>query len=109
MEGLETVTIVRRTEDSVDEYGNPEFTTSLIAVPGCFVGTAATGEPVEVSRTPIDAGLTIYFPHGTVIEPGDAFNIRGGLWDKDGDPMVWASGWPGFTPGVVLSVRRRRG
>ena len=107
--GTETVTIVRRTLGTVDDYGNPTETTSLIAVTGCLVGFGTTNEPVLVDTTPVDSQVSIYFPEGTVIEANDSFVMRGESWVKDGRPMDWISPFQSQQVGVVVNVRQQRG
>lgn len=109
VQGDETIVIIRRTADDVDDYGNTAFTTERITVTNALVAFGATGEPNQVDREPIDGSLTIYLPHGTQIDPGDVFEVRGELFEKDGDPQVWSNVFAGFVPGVVVNVRRRRG
>ena len=106
--GDEPIFIIRRTEDGVDKYGNPTYTTQEILIRDALFAFGATMEPVNVERNPIDAKLTLYLPHGTLIEEGDLFEIRETLWEKDGDPAAYPT-IDGFEVGVVVNVRRRRG
>lgn len=106
--GGSSVTIVNRSSSSVDDYGNPQYSTTETVIPNCFVAHGTSTEPVDIARTPIDAMLTIYFPHGTNVADADLFLIAGETWVKDGDPDVWDT-VNGFDVGVVVSVRRRRG
>ena len=107
--GDEPVIIVRRSQNGVDDYGNPTYTTQEILVRDALFSYGTTDEPVELARNPIDARLTLYLPRGVVIQPGDIFIIRETEWEKDGDPQEWQKLWQGFDPGVVITVRRRRG
>ena len=106
--GDEPIYIHRRVAAGVDDYGNATYSTSEILVRNCLVGFSGSSEPSEVARNPIDARLTLYFPHGTVIEDGDEFEVREKRWVKDGDPEAWPT-VAGFEVGVVVNVRRRRG
>lgn len=107
--GDEPIFIHRRTANGTDEFGNPTYSTAEILVRDALFAFGMSNEPVDVARDPVDAALTLYLPEGTVIEPGDEFEIRGSFWVKDGDPQEWPQLWPGFVPGVVIQVRRRRG
>lgn len=107
--GTESVTIVRRALGSVDEYGLNSFTTSEIVINKVLVGFGSTSEPVTADGSPQDIAVTLYFPHGTVIQPEDEFIIRGNRWVKDGRVMDWVSPFGGFDPGVVVNVRQRLG
>lgn len=107
--GDEPIFIHRKTESGVDDYGNPTHTVEQILIRDALFSYGSSGEPVEVARNPIDAALTLYLPEGTTVLDGDVFEIRGSMWVKDGEPSEWPQLWPGFVPGVVLQVRRRRG
>lgn len=108
--GNESVDIIRRSSaGSVDAYGNPTFSNTTVTIDGVLVANGSTNEPVDASRTPVDASLTVFLPAGSTITDGDILVIRGEEWVKDGDAQEWPQLWAGFTPGVVLNVRRRRG
>lgn len=107
--GDEPISIIRRTENGVDGYGNPTFSTQEVLVRNCLFAYTGSTEPVEVSRDAVDARLTLYLPAGTQILDGDIFVIRESEWVKDGDSQEWPQLWPGFVPDVVVNVRRRRG
>lgn len=106
--GTEPVTIIRRTAASVDEYGNPTYTTREIVIREALFAFGTTNEPLDTARNPIDAKLTLYFPHGTVIEEGDLFKVRDVVWMKDGEAAAWPT-VEGFNVGVIVQVRKRRG
>jgi len=105
----EPIIIHRRSQNGTDQYGNPTFTVEEILVRDALFAWGTTEEPVEVSRDPLEAKLTLYFPYGTVIQDGDEFEIRETMWVKDGEPNEWQQLWPGFEPGVVVGVRRKVG
>lgn len=106
--GDETVNIIRRTAASVDNYGNPTHTTQTIAVARCLVGWGGSDSPQDPARDALDASATLYLPPATTVNDGDVFEIRGSLWEKDGEAQTWAT-INAFHPGVVVKVRRRRG
>lgn len=109
IQGEETITIVRRSSTgSVDDFGNPTWSTDEVTVSNVLVAFGSTGEPLDVSREPVDARLTLYLPHGTQILDGDIFTVRNSDWEKDGDSIDWPI-VGGFVPSVVVNVRRRRG
>lgn len=105
----EPIFIHRRVEGHKDEYGNPTFATETILVRNVLFAFQGGSEPVQVEREPLDARLSLYFPPGTEILDGDEFEIRETMWVKDGEPDEWQKIWPGFTPGVVVRVRKRVG
>lgn len=107
--GNEPVIIKRREINGTDEYGNETYSTTEILVRDCLMGFGSTDEPVDASRKPIDASVTLYFPNGTVILEEDVFEVREKDFVKDGDPMDWKSPFSGWNLGVVVKVRRRVG
>lgn len=106
--GGETVTIKRRTEASVNEFGNPVYTTRNIVVRDVLIGIGTTSETIDQARDAVDATVTLYMPSDTVIEEGDRFIVRGSEWIKDGTAQVWVSPFP-MEAGVVVPLRRRIG
>lgn len=109
LQGVETVTIRRKTNGALDDYGLPAQTITTIDVPGVLVGFGSTNEPALAGEDPQAAGVTLYFPAGTVIEQADEFIVRGEVWVKDGRQADWVSPFLGLTPGVVVSVRQYLG
>lgn len=109
LNGVEQVTVHRRSKTGDDDYGNPVFTRESILFTSVLVGFGSTSEPSIVDGDPVKSGVTLYFPAGSEIVDGDEFEIRGEMWVKDGDPQVWVSPFSGFNAGVVVMVRRSRG
>ncbi len=104
----ETVTIVRRTLGSVDDYGNPTATTSNVTVTGCLVGWGMTNEPALADADPVATQVTLYMPAGTTVQDGDEFIVRGDTFVKDGMAQAWSS-MLNVSKGVVVMLRRRDG
>jgi hypothetical protein len=104
----ESVTIVRRTLGSVDDYGNPTATTSNVTVNNCLVGWGSTSEPALTDADPIATSMTLYMPAGTVVHDGDEFVVRGDRFVKDGMAQEWTS-MLNVAKGVVVSLRRHDG
>lgn len=104
----EPISVIRRAYSSVDDYGNPTWTTSTVSVGNGLVGFGPTGEPVETDRDSIEERATLYFPAGVDIEDGDIFLIRGQRWVKDGHSQEWAS-MQNVSKGVVVPIRRTDG
>lgn len=110
MRGGETITIKRRSaSETVDDYGNPVFTTATITVRDALIAIGGTSEPIDPNRDAVDATLTIYLPNGTDVRDGDVFVIRNSQWVKDGAVQEWISPFPASDAGVVIPVRRRIG
>ena len=106
--GGETITIKRRSEQSLDDHGNPVYGFRTITVRDALIAIGGTSEPINPERDAIDATLTLYMPLGTKVEDGDRFIVRGTEWIKDGAAVEWVSPFPMET-GVVVQVRRRNG
>lgn len=107
--GDEPIYIHRKTYAGDDEYGNPSFTTEQILVRNALLAFGSTNEPVEITREAIDASITLYLPAGTVVEDGDEFEIRETMWVKNGNSHDWQHLWGGFSPGVAIQIRKRKG
>jgi hypothetical protein len=109
IQGVESVTIVRKTTTGTDEYGLPVTTTQQIVVPRVLVGFGSTEEPVSAFEDPQAERVTLYFEQGTVIQQQDEFIVRGEKFVKDGRHNDWLTPFSGFFPGVVVYVRAHRG
>lgn len=109
LQGIETVTILRRTTGAYDAHGLPGEDWTPIEVSGVLVGFGSTSEPVTVDADPQKITVTLYFPNGTVIEADDKFIIRGEEYVKDGRQMDWITPLHGLDVGVVVQVRQYLG
>lgn len=107
--GGETITIKRRSATATDAYGNPTYTTTTITVKDALVAIGASSEPIDASRDPLDAKLTIYLPNEVAVQESDTFVIRNTNWVKDGQSEEWVSPFVGLEGGRVIPVRRRVG
>ena len=107
--GGETITIKRRSQTSVDDYGNPTYTTSNITIKDALIAIGATSEPVDAERDANDAKVTLYLPAGTEIQDGDVFIVKNSQWQKDGEALDWVSPFYNFEAGVVVPLRRKSG
>lgn len=103
----EIVTIYRKTEAGVDDYGNPTYTTTTINH-RALVAEGTAGTLSEASRTPSNASCSLYMASGTEVLPTDEFEVRGARWLFDGSQdfrQVYVSG----PAGVVVHLRKQRG
>lgn len=107
--GGETITIVRRSKASTDDYGNPTYVTTSVTVKDALIAFGATDEPVDAGRNAIDNAITVYLPTGTEIQEGDRFVIRSTQWVKDGDPQELTNPFTNFDGGIVIRLRKRIG
>lgn len=105
--GNETVTILRRSGSSLDDFGLPSYTITQLDIQGCLFAPGGGSEPVDVQRDAVDAKGTLYMPSATQVEPGDVFVIRGSEWVKDAPAQEWVSPFTGLETGLVINVRQR--
>lgn len=108
----ETVVRVRRTPGGWDEYGDPiPGTESRDDIDGVAVTfrRAVTGDVNDRGREGVIVGLTLYLPAGVDVLHTDQFEVRGALYDVDGEPAVWRSPFTGWRPGVEVALRRAEG
>jgi hypothetical protein len=104
----ETITVIRRTAGTVDDFGNPTYTTANITFTNCLVGWGTTNEPASADSDAVATQMTLYMPAGSEIHDGDIFNIRGDLFVKDGFAQAWSS-MLNVAKGVVVVLRRHDG
>lgn len=104
----EIVTVTRRTGSTLDDYGNPTYTTETIDFPNCLVAWGATDEPSNAAENPVSTQVTLYMPPGSEIRNGDVFNVRGDLFVKDGFAQEWISTFS-VPQGVVVVLRKHDG
>ena len=107
--GNEPIVIKRRSISGYDAWGNETYTTQEILIRDALIAFGSTDEPIDASRKPVDASLTLYLPSGTLIQEEDIFEVRERDFVKDGDPEEWKSPFEGWNLGVVVKVRRRSG
>ena len=109
LSGIETVILVRRSLGALDEYGLPNVTETQVTVSGVLLGYADPEQQILVDSESITEKVTLYFPHGTVVEPTDDFIINGERWLQDGQVQKWVSPFSNFKIGVVAQARRKVG
>ena len=104
----ETVTVVRASPGGVDAYGDPlPGDASRVDVPGCAVAPRYSSEPSERGRQGVIVGLTVYGPD--VFLSTDQVEVRGVLYDVEGEPGFWENPFTGWAPGVEVALRRAEG
>ena len=106
----ETVTIVRATPGGTDAYGDPiPGTVTRIDVPGCAVAPRLSTEPTERGRQGVIVGLTIYPPADSGFRFTDQVEVRGVLFDIEGEVAEWVNPFTGWTPGAEVALRKAVG
>lgn len=106
----ETVTVLRagtttdRYRNVVADWSNPART----EVPGCAVAPGTSSEE-NAGRTAVIAGLTVYLPAGADVRPADRIEIRGVVYDIDGEPGDWRNPFTDTRAGLEVALRRVTG
>jgi hypothetical protein len=106
----QTVTIVRAVPGGTDVYGDPiPGTVTRIDVPGTAVASRYSTEPTERGRQGVIVGLTIYPPANSGFLFTDQVEVKGALFDVEGDPGEWENPFTGDTPGMEIALKRAVG
>lgn len=105
----QTVTVIRRTANGTDDYGNVTYTTTSTAVAGCGVYPRNLGDITESGRDGITIGLTVHLPPGTDIRGTDSVTVGGANYRIIGDPGVWHHPMSGWRPGITVDLERVEG
>lgn len=98
-------------EGADDAYGSPTKTWAA-GVQQRVMGWAPAStdrEPVEVGRTVVVRDLDVFAPPEFAIGPHDRATIDGLLYEVVGNPGDYTHGPFGFTPGIVVSLKRVEG
>lgn len=100
-----TVTVEQRSQD---RYGQ-RTTTTTATVAGCGFAPGASSEALDKRDQVAEEG-NLYAPPGTVINPTDRVVLPDNtVWEVTGTASSWQSPWTGWTPGVVVPLKRVTG
>ena len=103
----ETVTRIRLISGDRDEFGDPvDDAETRTEVTGCAVAPRQAGEQIGQGRIAVTSGLTLYVPPGADVLPSDRFEVRGAVWEVEGEPAVWRSPFTGWEPGREVELTR---
>ncbi len=93
-----------------DRYGDPKpGPVEHITVPGCIVAPRTSSEDNR-ARQAVIVGLSLYPPPDVRIEPADRVEVRGALYEVDGEPGVWTNTFANVPPaGIEVALRRVEG
>jgi head-tail adaptor len=114
----ETVTVLRpgtvtdRYGDSTKDWSDPDRTD----VAGCHVAPGSAGgsaggakEETAAGREGVVVTYDVFFPAGTDVRPGDRAEVRGDVFDVDGEPADWRSPYTGRHAGIHVALRTVEG
>lgn len=82
---------------------------SSLAIPGCAFNPGQSAEPDQVGRNAIITQPEVYTPPGADVTAGDRLVVRGLTYEVEGDPADWRSPYTGWTPGLVVALKRVEG
>jgi hypothetical protein len=104
-----TLGLKRRTTGTKDAHGNViEGHADPVDWPVYAIAPSTSEEP-GVDRLAVTTGLSVLAPLSTVPGPLDRVVIDGEEWEIDGEVANYTRGPFGFTPGVVVSLKRAEG
>jgi hypothetical protein len=108
----ETVTVFNRIATGVDRgnattYGFDAGTVvSGVAVAPIMLQTVS-GEANEIGRdSNVQSRWRLYFPPGVSVNAYSRVQVRGELYDADGEPGDWRSPFTQWEPGIELLIRK---
>jgi hypothetical protein len=70
---------------------------------------AGTSEDVTSRGATVSTTSTLYLPFGTDVVRTDRIEVRGRVWEIDGDPQHWRSPLTGTPATTVVNLRSVRG
>jgi len=103
----ETVIRIRRIPGGRDAYGDPVGDSEdRLTITGCALAPRQAGEQIAPGRLAVTSGMDLYAPAGSDILPSDRIEVRGVLWEVDGEPGDWVSPYTGRRPGMIVPLVR---
>lgn len=74
--------------------------------PGWGFAPRASDESTTSDSPAVIVGLTGYGPPGVDVLPTDRLEVRGQVYEVEGEVGVWRSPFTGWQPGVEVALRR---
>lgn len=106
----ETVVRIRSTPGGTDPYGDPiASTVARTDVANVAVAPRMSSESSVRGRQGVVVGLTIAPPAGSDIRSTDQVEVRGVVYDVDGDSIEIRSPFTGWAPGSEIALKRAVG
>jgi hypothetical protein len=100
-------TVVRIRSAGRDQFGDPTGpAVPDLSIPGCAVAPRQAGEQIGQGRIAVTSGLTLYVPPGPDILPSDRIEVRGVVYEVEGEPAEWRSPFTGWEPGREVQLTR---
>lgn len=90
IKGRETIFVLRKNFDDVDDYGNPIISIDPIPVTGCLIAWNSTSQTGDLFGMTAVSDATIQLPPNTPIQKSDEFMLPDGqVYTSKGMPMQW--------------------
>lgn len=102
---MQLLTQVIQSLESVDQYGEPTFTTTEVEL-NAKVAARTGSKTVGASEITITSGLTVYLEPGVEIRNSDVFIYLGERYILDGESFNWVNGLGYWTPGTVIDLQK---
>lgn len=95
---------------TTDRYGN-EVNDWVVGptYDRCSVAPRASTELTDGGRQGVIIGLSVYLPPDAVVGPHDRLEVRGDMFEIDGEPGEWRSPFTGWNPGIEVALKRVTG
>ncbi|MET9262407.1 hypothetical protein [Amycolatopsis sp. NPDC004079] len=90
-----------------DRYGDRQLT-GAFRVGDCIFAPRSSSEAEDRSTT-VTADARLFVPAAATIEPSDEIEVEGTVYQVEGEPERWESPWGGWSPHLVVSLRRITG
>jgi len=99
-----------RGQETVDPYSGEASGRSWdepdrLDIPGCAFNPGGSSEPVQDARSAVISQPEVYAPAGADVTAGDRLEVRGRVYDVDGEPAGWRSPFTGWEPGMVVALK----
>jgi hypothetical protein len=109
---METITRWRRPAwngTTVDSRGNPVLGAATSTTLGGWAVAPRYSTEDNQGRQGVVIGLTLFGPPLADVRPSDQFEVRGEMYEVDGQPGDWRHPWTGVPAGVQVAVKRVEG
>lgn len=106
----EQVTWFHREQGGLDGYGRPTNTFSERVLENVGVAPGSSSEPRDGIGERVTTQMTLYLASDPGVEPGDRFEVRGRLYEVEGDLSgAWRNPFTGTGFGCEVALNRVTG
>jgi hypothetical protein len=104
----QTVTLIKRSVNGTDGYGNDTYGETTVKVSPCVIQPSGSTEDIQWTDE-VATDLTVFMPYGTDVDAVDAVDINGVRYEVQGDVSSWVSPFSGKTSPIQMRVRKVTG